>query len=146
DLNFSQMDYFFPILNHPSNTPVWRRISDEAFPIAMLHNPDGTLTENAAIVFGSFISGNNYSEERRQLIRNTSRFTASLFKNKVHVNGDLTFSQQNNVETRLYTPVPYSKKPGVMLERGESKMNEDDGKTSYLAANIYADYEKTFHK
>ncbi|MFD2886555.1 SusC/RagA family TonB-linked outer membrane protein [Chitinophaga cymbidii] len=146
DLNFSQMDYFFPILNHPSNTPVWRRISDEAFPIAMLRNPDGTLTENAAIVFGSFISGNNYSEERRQLIRNTSRFTASLFKNKVHVNGDLTFSQQNNVETRLYTPVPYSKKPGVMLERGESKMNEDDGKTSYLAANIYADYEKTFHK
>lgn len=146
DLNFSQMDYFYPILNHPSNTPVWRRVSDEAFPIAMLFNPDGTLTENASIVFGSFISGNNYSEETRQLIRNTSRFTASLFKNQVHLNGDLTFSRQNDVETRLYTPVPYSKKPNEMKERGESKMNEDDGKTSYLAANIYADYEKTFGK
>jgi TonB-dependent SusC/RagA subfamily outer membrane receptor len=32
---FSHMNYFFPILNHPSNTPVWRRISDEAFPMAM---------------------------------------------------------------------------------------------------------------
>lgn len=146
DLSFSQMKYFMPILNHPSNTPVWRRISDEAFPIAMLHNPDGTLTENASIVFGSFISGNNYSDQSQMQIRNTSRFTASLFKNQVHLNGDLTFQRTNGLETRLYTPVPYSKKPGAMLERGESKMNEDDDKTSYLAANIYADYEKTAGK
>ncbi len=146
DLSFTQTDYFFPILNHPSNTPVWRRISDEAFPIAMLRNPDGTLTENASIVFGSFISGNNQSELNRIQVRNTSRFTASLFKNQVRVNGDFTFWRLNDVETRIYTPVPYSKKPGVMLERGESKMNEDDDKTTYLAANLYAEYEKNFGK
>lgn len=146
DLNFTQTNYFYPILNHPSNTPVWRRISDEAFPIAMLYNPDGTLTENASIVFGSFISGNNQSELTRAQIRNTSRFTATFFKNKVHVNGDFTFWRLNDVETRIYTPVPYSKKPGVMLERGESKINENDDKTNYLAANVYADYEHTYRK
>lgn len=146
DLSFSQMDYFYPILNHPSNTPVWRRISDEAFPIAMLRNPDGTLTENASIVFGSFISGNNQSEQSKIQIRNTSRFTASLFNNKVRLNGDYTFWKLNDLETRLYTPVPYSKKPNTMLERGESKLNETDGKTTYIAANIYADYEKNFGK
>lgn len=146
DLSFSQMDYFYPILNHPSNTPVWRRISDEAFPIAMLRNPDGTLTENASIVFGSFISGNNQSEQNKLQIRNTSRFTASLFNNKIKLNGDYTFWKLNDVEQRLYTPVPYSKKPNTMLERGESKMNENQGKTTYTAANIYADYEHTFGK
>jgi len=146
DLSFSQMDYFYPILNHPSNTPVWRRISDEAFPIAMLRNPDGTLTENASIVFGSFISGNNQSEQNKIQIRNTSRFTASLFNNKVKLNGDYTFWKLNDVEGKLYTPVPYSKKPNTMLERGESKMNETDNKTTYIAANIYADYEHTFRK
>ncbi len=146
DLSFTQTNYFYPILNHPSNTPVWRRISDEAFPIAMLRNPDGTLTENASIVFGSFISGNNQSELTRTQIRNTSRFTATFFKNKVHVNGDLTFWRLNDVETRIYTPVPYSKKPDVRLERGESKLNEDDDKTNYLAANFYADYEHTYRK
>ncbi|KAA2238390.1 TonB-dependent receptor [Chitinophaga agrisoli] len=146
DLNYTQTSYFYPILNHPSNTPVWRRISDEAFPIAMLRNPDGTLTENASIVFGSFISGNNQSELSRVQIRNTSRFTATFFKNKVHVNGDLTFWRLNDVETRIYTPVPYSKKPDVRLERGESKMNENDDKTNYLAANFYADYEHTYRK
>jgi TonB-linked SusC/RagA family outer membrane protein len=146
DLTYSQMSYFMPILNHPSNTPVWRRISDEAFPIAMLKNPDGTLTENASIVFGSFISGNNHSDQSRMQIRNTSRFAAKFFGNKLRVNGDFTFGRISDVETRLYTPVPYSKKPGVMLERGESKMNENDEKSNYLAANIYTEYEKDFGK
>ncbi len=142
DLAFSQMSYFFPILNHPSNTPVWRRISDEAFPVAMLRNPDGTLTENAAIVFGSFISGNNHSDLNRIQIRNTSRFAADFFKNKLRVYGDFTFQNLSDRETRLYTPVPYSKKPGVMLERGESKMNETDNTTNYIATNIYTEYDK----
>ena len=146
DLTFSQVSYFFPILNHPSNTPVWRRISDEAFPIAMLKNPDGTLTENASIVFGSFISGNNYSDLSRIQIRNTSRFSASFLDNKLRISGDYTFRRLDELETRLYTPVPYSKKPGVMLERGENKMNESDDKTNYTGANIYAEYEQDFGK
>lgn len=146
DLTFSQMSYFFPMLNHPSNTPVWRRISDEAFPIAMLRNPDGTLTENAAIVFGSFISGNNHSDLIRLQIRNTSRFNATFFDKKLRISGDYTFRKLTDTETRLYTPVPYSKVPGVMLERGENKMNEQDDKTQYLATNIFAEYEEKFGK
>jgi len=142
DLAFTQMSYLFPMLNHPSNTPVWRRVSDEAFPNAMLRNPDGTLTENAAIVFGSFISGNNQSELDRVQIRNTSRFAANFLENRLRVYGDFTFQHLSDTETRLYTPVPYSKKPGVMLERGESKMNESDDKTTYFATNIYTEYEK----
>jgi len=144
DLTFSQTNYFFPILNHPSNTPVWRRISDEAFPIAMMKNPDGSLTQNASIVFGSFISGNNYSELNRQQIRNTSRFTASFLQNRLRLYGDITFRRQNDTENRLYTPVPYSKKPNEMLERGESKMNQQEDKTSYLGFNIYTEYEQHF--
>lgn len=144
DLTFTQMSYFFPMLNHPSNTPVWRRISDEAFPIAMLRNPDGTLTENASIVFGSFISGNNHSDLSRLQIRNTSRFSAAFLENKLRISGDFTFRTLSDIETRLYTPVPYSKEPGVMLERGENKMNESDDRTNYIGANIYAEYAHKF--
>jgi len=146
DIAFTQMSYFMPILNHPSNTPVWRRISDEAFPISMLQNPDGTITENGAIVFGSFLSGNNHSDLNQVQIRNTSRFVASFLDKKLRVSGDFTFQRTNDVETRLYTPVPYSKKPGVMLERGENKMNETDEKTNYLATNIYTEYEHNIGK
>lgn len=146
DLTYAQVNYFFPILNHPSNTPVWRRVSDEAFPIAMLQNPDGTLTQNASIVFGSFISGNNYSNLVRQQVRNTSRFTSSFLHNKLHVSGNMTFMKVNETENRLYTPVPYSTEPGNKLERGESKMNQNEDKTNYLGLNIYADYEQHFGK
>lgn len=146
DLTLSQVSYFFPMLNHPSNTPVWRRISDEAFPIAMLKNPDGTLTENASIVFGSFISGNNHSDLNRLQVRNTSRFTASFLKDKLRISGDYTFRRLMEVETRLYTPVLYSKVPGKILERGENKMNEADDKTNYIGANIFAEYTQDFGK
>ncbi|MCW3467591.1 SusC/RagA family TonB-linked outer membrane protein [Chitinophaga nivalis] len=146
NFDFSQRTYFYPILNHPGNTPVWRRISDEAFPVAMLKNPDGTLTENASIVFGSFISGNNYSDQTQLMLRNTSRFTTSFLDNRLHINGDFTYAHTSGVETRLYTPVPYSKAPGVILTRGESKMNEDQGRTNYTGMNLYADFEQRFAK
>ncbi|CAL1520132.1 TonB-dependent receptor [Chitinophaga sp. MM2321] len=144
--DFSQRTYFYPILNHPSNTPVWRRISDEAFPIAMMKNPDGSLTENAAIVFGSFLTGNNYSDQTQQLLRNTSRFSTSFLDNRLHINGDFTYASTSSIETRLYTPVPYSKMPGQTLTRGESKMNEDNDRTSYTGMNLFADYEQRFAK
>lgn len=146
NFDFSQRTYFFPILNHPSNTPVWRRISDEAFPVAMLKNPDGSLTENAAIVFGSFLTGNNYSDQTQLLLRNTSRFTTSFLHDKLHVNGDFTYAYTSSVETRLYTPVPYSKMPGQTLLRGESKMNEENDRTTYTGMNFYADYEQRVSK
>ncbi|PUZ28687.1 SusC/RagA family protein [Chitinophaga parva] len=146
NFDFSNRHYFYPILNHPSNTPVWRRISDEAFPVAMLKNPDGSITENGSIVFGSFVTGNNYSDQTQLLLRNTSRVTTSFLHDHLHVNGDFTYAFTSNLETRLYTPVPYEKMPGATLLRGESKMNEENDRTMYTGMNIYADYSQQLHK
>ena len=146
DIAFNERDYFTPILNHPSNTPVWRRISDEAFPVAMLRNPDGTLTENASIVFGSFISGNNHWDESRRQTRNTTRLFSNFFDNKLKINGDFTFDKTFYNRTRLYTPVPYSNAPGMSLERGINKMNEQTENTTYLALNTYSQYTNHFGK
>ncbi|MDM1530881.1 TonB-dependent receptor [Myroides odoratimimus] len=144
NFEYAEMDYFFPILNHPSDTPVWRRISDEAFPVAMMFNPDGTLTHNAAIVFGSFVSGGNYSDTNRQQLRNTTSFVADVIKDDLKLYGDFTFRNLNEVETKQYTPVPYSTKPGELLERGENKLEELQEKTTYKGMNLYAEYKKQF--
>jgi len=146
DIAYNERGYFTPILNHPSNTPVWRRISDEAFPVAMLRNPDGTLTENASIVFGSFLSGNNHWDESRRQTRNTTRLFTNFFDNKLKINGDFTFDKTFYNRTRLYTPVPYSNAPGVSLERGINKMNELTENTTYLALNTYGQYTNHFGK
>lgn len=146
DIAYNERGYFTPILNHASNTPVWRRISDEAFPVAMLRNPDGTLTENASIVFGSFISGNNHWDESRRQTRNTTRLFSNFFDNKLKINGDFTFDKTFYNRTRLYTPVPYSNAPGISLERGINKMNELTENTTYLALNTYGQYTNQFGK
>lgn len=146
DITFNQRDYFFPVLNHASNTPVWRRISDEAFPVAMLRNPDGTLTDNASIVFGSFISGNNLMNESNKQTRNTSRVFTNFFNNKLKVNGDFTFDKTSFGRRFIYTPVPYSTAPGNLLERGINKMNDLSEETTYLALNAYGEYTNSFGK
>ncbi|MFC6099676.1 SusC/RagA family TonB-linked outer membrane protein [Olivibacter domesticus] len=146
DIAYNERGYFTPILNHASNTPVWRRISDEAFPVAMLRNPDGTLTENASIVFGSFISGNNHWDESRRQTRNTTRLFSNFFDNKLKINGDFTFDKTFYNRTRLYTPVPYSNAPGISLERGINKMNELTENSTYLALNTYGQYTNQFGK
>jgi TonB-linked SusC/RagA family outer membrane protein len=140
DITYNERDYYTPILNHPSNTPVWRRISDEAFPVAMLYNPDGTLTENASIVFGSFISGNNYSDEMKKQTRNTTRLQSSFLEDKLKINGDFTFDKTSFSRSYLYTPVPYSNAPGVFLQRGLSKLNNSTEDASYTALNAYGQY------
>jgi TonB-linked SusC/RagA family outer membrane protein len=144
DITYNERDYYTPILNHPSNTPVWRRISDEAFPVAMLRNPDGTLTENASIVFGSFISGNNYSDEAKKQTRNTTRLQSSFLEDKLKINGDFTFDKTSFNRNYLYTPVPYSNAPGVFLQRGLSKLNNRTEDASYTALNAYGQYTDHF--
>ncbi len=76
----------------------------------MLKNPDGSLTENAAIVFGSFLTGNNYSDQTQLMLRNTSRFTTSFLHDKLHVNGDFTYAYTSSVETRFIHRCPTAKR------------------------------------
>lgn len=147
NLQYSRMNYFYPIINHADPvTPIWRRISDEFFPVAMLFNPDGSLTQNAAINIGGFVTGNNYSKQATNMISNTSGFTAKFLKDRLRFRGDLTLAYTSYLETRLFTPVPYEAKPGVEGEMGDSRMNEQNNTTDYVGANIYTEYEQKFGK
>jgi len=143
NIQYSRMTYFYPIVNHADPvTPIWRRISDEFFPVTMLYNPDGSLTQNAAITMGSFVSGNNYSNQTTNLISNTSTFNARFLRDHLRVHGDLTLSYTSYLETRLFTPVPYETQPGAELEMGDSRMNQTTNTTNYVGANLYTEYER----
>ncbi|WP_460545488.1 SusC/RagA family TonB-linked outer membrane protein [Echinicola sediminis] len=142
NFEYSDMEYFYPILNHPSNTPVFRRVSDEAFPIAMLTNPDGSITQNGALVFGSFISGGNYRDQNRSRLQNTIDFSAKLLDDRLSVNGNYTFNKIYDNTVWQYTPVPYSISPSESRERGENKLIEEDNTTSYKGFNLFASYEE----
>jgi len=147
NFQYARTTYFYPIINHADPvTPIWRRISDEFFPTTMLFNPDGSLTQNAAITMGSFVSGNNYSNQTTNFLSNTAAFNAKFLKDHLRVHGDLTLAYTSYLETRLFTPVPYEAQPGVELEMGDSRMNQTTNTTNYVGSNLYAEYERSAGK
>jgi TonB-linked SusC/RagA family outer membrane protein len=143
--SYSNVMYHNP-LNVGEGGAIWRNMSDEAHTSAPLLNPDGTLTYSAAYTVGDLYYGKNGIDTSTNLIRNTTSFVARFFNNKLRINGDFTFQGTNNIRTQKRVPVPYSTKPGIINYVGTNTndLQEQYIKTSYLAANLYGEYETTF--
>ncbi|MGN6539170.1 MAG: SusC/RagA family TonB-linked outer membrane protein [Ginsengibacter sp.] len=143
--SYSSVMYHNP-LNVGEGGAIWRNMSDEAHTSAPLLNPDGTLTYSAAYTVGDLYYGKNGIDTSTNLIRNTTSFVARFLNNKLRINGDFTFQGTNNNRTQKRVPVPYSTKPGIINYVGTNTndLQEQYIKTSYLAANLYGEYETTF--
>lgn len=142
NMEFSQQAYHYPILNNAWNSPVWRSLTDATFPMVIMHNPDGTMSEYASASVGGFMTEKNASDTQQRLIRNTTRMRAKLIEGVLNLNGDYTFSYRNDVDQRTFIPVGYSRYPGVEAVQGENKINERVGRTYYSGANLYLDFQK----
>jgi len=144
--SYSNVNYHNP-LNVGEGGGIWRNMSDEAHTSAPLLNPDGTLTYSAAYTVGDFYYGKNGIDMTTNLIRNTTGFIAKFFNDKFKLNGDFTFQGTNYNQTQKRVPVPYSTKPGVINYTGlnTNDLQERYDKTSYIAANLYGQYENIFN-
>ncbi len=142
---YSIMNYHNP-LNVGEGGSIWRNINDEGHPLSTMFNPDGTLTHSAAYTVGDFWYGKNGMDTDRNIFKNTTGFTASFFKNTFRVKGNFSYKSDNNDETRIRVPVPFSRKPGVIEYVGASTndIREIGRTTNYIATNIYGEYEETF--
>lgn len=144
---FTSQSYHNP-LNVGEGGGIWRNMADEGHPSSMLFNPDGTLTFSAAYTVGDEFYGKNGININQQVIRNTSGFNAKFFNNHFRLKGDLTFQNTDTAAKQIRVPVPYSITPGVTayVGTGTNDLQMFDGKTQYLATNLYAEYENTFHE
>ena len=125
-----------------------RYIEVNAFPTQPLYNPDGTYTRSGGATLGTFIDGNNYQNDTRNLFKNTVGFTTNFFDKTFRINGDYTFRYDTRGLFRKRVKVPYFQNAnatvpsyfgdtnGVILELMEN--------TLYTASNLYAEYENTF--
>ncbi|MDB5231105.1 MAG: SusC/RagA family protein, partial [Chitinophagaceae bacterium] len=145
--DYSNSKYHNP-LNVGEGGGIFRNIADEGHPLAPMFNPDGTLTPSAAYTVGDFWYGKSGFDFEKAVFRNRTGFTAQFFNDKLRVKGDFTFQNSDNNEKRKQVPVPYSSKPGVIAYLGTTTndLREIRQRTQYLATNIYAEYENTFHK
>lgn len=142
--DYSNMLYHNP-LNVGEGGGIWRNIADEGHEMAPLFNPDGNLSYSAAYTVGDFVYGRNGMDFDRRLLRNRTSFTAEFLRNTLRLKGDFTVQDYDDNTTTKRLPVPYSRKPGVIEYVGTSTNDfaESYLETQYLAANLYAEYEKT---
>jgi len=148
---YNNTQYTYRFYHNPLNVgeggSIWRNIADEGHPSSMLLNPDGTLTFSSAYTVGDFYYGKNGIDMSSYVLRNTTGFNANIYKNELHLRGDLTFQNTRNDQRQLRVPVPYSTKPGSVAYVGTSynDISLTQQKTNYLATNLYADYERHFN-
>lgn len=143
--SYSNVKYHNP-LNVGEGGGIWRNMSDEAHTSAPLLNPDGTLTYSAAYTVGDLYYGKNGIDMSTNVIRNTTEFIAKFFNDRVKIHGDFTFQGTNYNHQQKRVPVPYSSKEGIINYVGNNTNDllERYDKTSYIAANIFGEYENSF--
>ncbi|MEJ2883198.1 TonB-dependent receptor [Pedobacter sp. GR22-6] len=145
NLDYSAFDYREP-LNSIYQNHILRNIADQGFPVAMMNNPDGTLTQHAAFTLGDFKTGNSNRSENENMLRNTTSLKANLLDNKININADFTFMQRNRqVQNQVY-PVSYSNSPGVIETAGNNYLRQDLRTEQYYANNIFGDYKMEWGK
>jgi len=142
NIDFNNYNYFYPVNNN--KTPVWANFAVATNPLAILQNPDGTLTPQSYSSVGDFYTGLNSTVTNQIYFRNTASFSADIVKNLLNLKGDLTYANTNNTVDGTYRPVTYSQGPGMTATNTNNMLTRATAVTQYYAANLYASAHKNF--
>ncbi|HEX2533217.1 MAG TPA: SusC/RagA family TonB-linked outer membrane protein, partial [Chitinophagaceae bacterium] len=142
--DYSTYNYRYPLTSLGGVNAVWRLMAVSAFPVSPLLNPDGTMTIVGAYSVGDFYYGKSNSRSRQNFIRNTIGFNASILKDRLAFKGDFSYLYTNTEEDRKFFPVPYSIKPGELINGGPNYLSNNSVTENYYVANLYADYNQRF--
>ncbi|HTE23041.1 SusC/RagA family TonB-linked outer membrane protein [Flavitalea sp.] len=142
NIDFNAYKYFYPIVN--GGSPVWRYMDVSAVPMAVMFNPDGTLTPSSYQSVGDMYTGNNNQITKQMYFRNTLSFSADIIKNVLNLKGDFTYAYTNNTMDEKLYPVSYSAGPGIEGANTNNRLTKTTDITNYYATNIYAEAKKDF--
>ncbi len=134
--------------NQQSSGNFWSAINSEGHPSSPIFNPDGTMTKSGAYAVGGLVTGNNYKDRKVKNWKSTTALRASFFDDTFRINADFSYADRGKNEIQKRTVVPYSEAPGEITFLGtpgtDDYLQEYFSETDYIAANAYAEYEKTF--
>lgn len=142
NMDFNTYNYSYPVDNNM--VPVWRNMDASTNPLAVMFNPDGSLTPYSYSSVGDLYTGNNSTLTKQLYLRNTVAFNADIVKNLVNLKGDFTYAYTNNVESGIYRPITYTQGPGMTATTSVNELTQATGATNYYATNLYAEAHKNF--
>jgi len=139
---FSSYDY-----TNPFRFNIWQALNifGNGTPLAMMYNPDGTMTQTFANSAGALTGGNNVTT-KQTFQQNNAGFAASFLKNSLNIKGDVSHWVTNSSTDDKVVPLSYSVKPDVLSTSTTSQLSKTLGKYTYLSYNLYADYARTMGK
>lgn len=146
NFEFSDMTYYTPMNNGEDN--FWYALESEGQPVNVAFNPDGSLSQAGAVIIGSLYCKNNYQDTEKRVLRNTTNFTANLVKDILTLNGDVTLRYTDSNLNGVQSPLPYRTAEGAAYKYvgNADGIYTSESSKSYLATNLYAQYDQTFGK
>lgn len=138
--NFSSFNY-----SDPFRFNIWEvlNIYGNGTPLAMMYNPDGSMTQTFSNSAGALLGGNEI-RTNQTFNQNDVGFTASFLKKKLNINGDFTYQNTAQEVNDKVVPLDYSVKPGVITKSNVSQLARTINKWKYYAVNFYADFTHSF--
>ncbi len=141
--NFSTFSYTDPFRG--TNVLSGLNISGFGAPMAVLYNPDGTLTRQAAGALGIML-GDSENRSKRILFQQDVSFAATFLNNRLNIKGDASFQNiRTDAVNKLISDV-YSVKPGEIIDNNVRQLNKSSSLQGYDTYNLYADYSQNFSK
>ena len=139
DNNFDMMHktYHYPLISYDQTLTVQRNMEQQGYPMAVLYNPDGSLTYSSVYSgVGDFYSNSSYQDQTTLQYKNTFGVNLTPIKDILKFRGDFTYVNTAYKRNRVMNYVPYSTGPDDFAEKGKSIMMDNKDETRYMAANL----------
>ena len=139
DNNFDMMHktYHYPLISYDQTLTVQRNMEQQGYPMAVLYNPDGSLTYSSVYSgVGDFYSNSSYQDQTTLQYKNTFGVNLTPIKDILKFRGDFTYVNTAYKRNRVMNYVSYSTGPDEFAEKGKSIMMDNKDETRYMAANI----------
>mgnify|MGYP003374780380 FL=1 len=139
DNNFDMMHktYHYPLVSFDQTLNIQRNMEHQGYPMAVMYNPDGSLTYNAVYCsVGDFYGRYSYQDQTTLQLKNTVGLNITPIKDVLKFRGDFTYANTSYKRDRVMNYVPYSEGPGMFSEKGKSILMDNKDETTYMAANI----------
>lgn len=132
---------------NPFRFNIWQvlNIYGNGTPLAMMYNPDGTMTQTFANSAGALTGGNKVTS-KQTFQQNNAGFETWFLDKSLSIKGDFSYWITDSSTDDKVVPLEYSVKPDVISTTPTSSLAKTQSKNKYMSYNIYADYTRTFGK
>ena len=141
NLDVSKEKYHQPMVMYDRQL-ITRQAEQQAYPMTMEKNPDGTWTEAAVYIgWAGFVEGTSYQLNNENTLRNRTNVDVRILPDVLTLRGDFTYSMTRASRDRVENMYQFNTGPTVTGTRNTFNSLENwRYDTDYIASNLTLDY------